>query len=184
MDTSSQAQVVSVSLHARHQLSKWPVPVIQLVKGVGVQDDAHAGITVQHRSRVKADPSQPNLRQVHLIHAELLDALRAQGFRADPGMLGENVTTRGLDLLSLPRGTRLRLGRQAVVELTGLRNPCGQLDAFQPGLMAAVLDRDANGQRIRKCGVMAIVVKGGAVSEDDVISVTMPRGVPVPLTPV
>jgi len=176
--------IVSVSLDARHGFTKWPVPMITLLAGQGVSGDAHAGITVQHRSRVAANPHQPNLRQVHLIHAELLDELRAAGFRVDPGTLGENVTTRGLDVLALPQGTRLTLGKSAVIEITGLRDPCRQLDGYQRGLTAAVLDHDANGELIRKCGVMAIVIKGGDVFEDDLIKVKLPRPPHQPLKPV
>ena len=136
--------------------------------------DAHLGTTVQHRSRVARDPSRPNLRQVHLIHGELHDELRAQGFDVAPGVMGENVTTRGVDLLALPTGAQLRLGEHAVVEITGLRNPCVQLDHFQPGLMAAVLDRDETGDLIRKAGVMAVVLTSGDVRPADPIAVDLP----------
>ncbi len=145
-----------------------------LVVGVGVDNDAHAGVTVQHRSRVRADPTQPNLRQVHLIHAELYDELRDRGFDVAPGEMGENITTRGLDLLALPRGTRLYLGVHAIVEVTGLRNPCYQLDDFQPGLMKAVLDRDEQGRPIRKAGIMGVVVAGGPVRPHDRVGVELP----------
>jgi MOSC domain-containing protein YiiM len=139
-----------------------------------VEGDAHLGETVKHRSRVARDPSQPNLRQVHLIHAELHDELRAAGFAVSAGQMGENVTTRGIDLLGLPTGTRLRLGKTAVVEVTGLRNPCIQLDRFQSGLMAAVLGRDEHGALIRKAGVMAIVLVDGEVRPGDPIIVELP----------
>jgi MOSC domain-containing protein YiiM len=139
-----------------------------------VEGDAHLGKTVKHRSRVARDPSQPNLRQVHLIHAELHDELQATGFAVSAGQMGENVTTRGLDLLGLPTGTRLRLGKTAVVEVTGLRNPCIQLDRFQPGLMAAVLERDEHRALIRKAGVMAIVLADGEVRPGDSIVVELP----------
>lgn len=178
------ARIVAVHRDGRHAFSKWPEPVITLVAGHGVQGDAHYGTTVQHRSRVAVNPAQPNLRQVHLLHAEMIDALRAEGFRVDPGTLGENITTRGLDILALPQGTRLRLGRQAVIEITGLRNPCRQLDRFQQGLTQALLDKDADGALVRKAGVMAIVVKGGDVHEDDSIKVTLPSGAHKPLMPV
>ena len=138
-----------------------------MIAGLGVADDAHAGVTVQHRSRVARDPSQPNLRQVHLIHAELHDELRQRGFDVAAGQMGENITTRGIDLLGLPTGARLRLGDEAVIEITGLRNPCKQLEGIQHGLMAAVLDRDENGALIRKAGVMAIVLVGGMVRPGD-----------------
>jgi MOSC domain-containing protein YiiM len=142
------------------------------------------GVTVKHRSRVARDPSQPNLRQVHLVHAELHDELRASGFLVRTGEMGENITTRGVDLLRLPVGARLHLGAQAVVEITGLRNPCAQLDGIQPGLMAAVLDRDAQGNLVRKAGVMGIVLAGGEVRPADPIRVELPPGPQQPLVPV
>jgi len=176
--------IVAVHRDDRHAFTKWPEPAIMLVAGHGVQGDAHYGTTVQHRSRVAADPSQPNLRQVHLLHAEILDGLRRQGFRVDPGTLGENITTRGLDLLGLPRGTRLHLGPRAVIEITGLRNPCRQLDRYQHGLTQAMLDKDECGRLVRKAGVMAIVLTGGKVREDDVIKVALPTGPHQALAPV
>ncbi len=173
--------MVAVCRDGTHRFSKHPAPAIRLLAGLGVEGDAHLGRTVQHLSRIRRDPSQPNLRQVHLIHSELLDTLRAAGFRVDPGTMGENVTTRGIDLLALARGTRLRLGGEAVVEVTGLRNPCAQLDHYQPGLMAAVLDRDAEGNLIRKAGVMAVVLEGGEVFPGDTIAVVPPAGAREPL---
>ncbi|MGH2627503.1 MAG: MOSC domain-containing protein [Anaerolineales bacterium] len=155
-------------------MSKGTQPRIRLFEGFGVEGDAHMGATVKHRSRVRRDPTQPNLRQVHLIHAELHDELRARGFDIAAGAMGENVTTRGVDLLGLPAGARLRLGPAAVVELTGLRNPCDQLNGIQPGLMAAVLDRDADGNLVRKAGVMGIVVTSGMVRPGDAIVVALP----------
>ena len=166
--------VTAVSGNPCHRFSKAVQERIRLVEGLGVAGDAHFGVTVQHRSRVAADPTQPNLRQVHLIHAELHDELQAAGFRVTAGVMGENVTTRGVALLGLPRGTRLRLGGEAVVEVTGLRNPCAQLDHYQPGLLAAVLDRDAEGNLIRKAGIMGVVLAGGEVSAGDSIRVELP----------
>jgi len=166
--------VVAVSLSGRHEFSKPACPEIRLLAGLGVEGDAHAGRTVQHRSRVARDPTVANLRQVHLIHAELLEELGTGGFRVAPGSLGENITTRGVDLLSLPAGTRLHLGGQAVVEITGLRNPCYQLDDYQSGLMQAVLARDAEGRLIRKAGVMGIVIEGGGLRAGDAIRVEVP----------
>ena len=166
--------VAAVSRSRSHSFSKRPELWIRLVAGHGVEGDAHFGTTVKHRSRVARDPNQPNLRQVHLMHAELFDELRARGFNVGAGELGENITTRGIDLLSLPRGTRLTIGRDAVVELTGLRNPCVQIDRFQEGLLAAVVERDEGGQMIRKSGVMGIVITGGDVQVGDTISVTLP----------
>ena len=170
------AIVTAVSLDPAHAFSKAGRDRIRLIAGEGVEGDAHRGTTVKHRSRVARDPTQPNLRQVHLLHAELHDELRARGFDVDAGVMGENVTTRGLDLLGLPAGTRLRLGDRAVVELTGLRNPCVQLDRYQQGLMAAVLDRDAEGRLVRKAGVMAVVLTGGEVRTGDAIEVELPAG--------
>lgn len=169
-----EAVVTAVSRSGEHTFSKANQPSIELAAGLGVVGDAHLGVTVKHRSRVARDPTQPNLRQVHLIHAELHDELRAAGFHVATGDLGENVTTRGIDLLALPAGARLRLGASAVVEVTGLRNPCVQLDRFQQGLTAAVLDRDADGNLVRKAGVMAIVIDGGEIRPGDVITVELP----------
>lgn len=176
--------VTAVARSARHTFTKPTERSIRLVAGLGVEGDAHCGETVKHRSRVARDPSQPNLRQVHLVHSELHDELRAAGFSVFPGDIGENVTTRGVDLLALPTGTRLRLGAEAVVEVTGLRNPCAQLDGFQQGLTAAVLDRDAEGRTVRKSGVMAIVLTGGDVRPGDPVHVELPPGPPRPLEPV
>ena len=178
------ATVVSVSRSADHRFSKPAVNEIYLLAGLGVEGDAHAGVTVKHRSRVAKDPTQPNLRQVHLIPAELHAALRVGGFRIAPGAMGENVTTQGLDLLALPRGARLKLGPVAVVEITGLRNPCAQLNAYQPGLMAAVLDCAADGALIRKAGVMGVVLTSGAVRPGDTIEVELAAGLHEPLGPV
>ncbi|HEY5302222.1 MAG TPA: MOSC domain-containing protein [Acetobacteraceae bacterium] len=178
------AIVTAVSLDAAHHFSKPAHESIRLLAGLGVEGDAHLGTTVKHRSRVRRDPTQPNLRQVHLIHEELIDELHRAGFRVAPGLMGENVTTRGLDLLALPRGTRLHLGADAVIEVTGLRNPCYQLDDFQPGLMAAVLDRDADGKLIRKSGVMTIVLTGGDVRAGDAIRIELPPLPHQPLEPV
>jgi MOSC domain-containing protein YiiM len=166
--------VLAVCRSDAHAFGKTPQPSIRLRAGCGVEGDAHAGVTVQHRSRVAADPTQPNLRQVHLIHAELFDELRAAGFDVTPGELGENITTVGLDLLSLPTGARLRLGAAAVVEITGLRNPCVQIDDFRDGLLRAVLGRDPDGNLVRKAGVMGIVITGGDVRPGDPIKVELP----------
>lgn len=166
--------VVAVSCSPAHTFSKPNQESIRFLSGLGVEGDAHMGETVKHRSRVARDPSQPNLRQVHLIHAELHDELQAIGFVVSAGKMGENVTTRGIDLFRLPTGTRLRLGDTAVVEVTGLRNPCYQLDRFQSGLMAATLGRDEHGALIRKAGVMAIVLAGGEVRPGDPIIVELP----------
>ncbi len=176
--------VSAVHASPAHTLKKPHQERIVLLQGLGVQDDAHAGVTVKHRSRVARNPNEPNLRQVHLIHAELHDELRQRGFAVQAGEMGENVTTRGLDLLNLPAGTRLHLGRSAVVEITGLRNPCAQLDTLQDGLMAAVLDRDENGQLVRKAGVMGVVLSDGEVRPSDPIRVELPSEPHRPLEPV
>jgi MOSC domain-containing protein YiiM len=177
-------KVTAVSLNSGHTFSKRNVLSIRLLAGLGVDGDAHAGETVKHRSRVRRDPSQPNLRQVHLVHSELFDELRGKGFSVTAGDIGENVTTRGLDLLGLPTGTRLRLGETATVEITGLRNPCVQLDGFQKGLMAATLDKDPAGNLIRKAGVMGVVLIGGEVRPGDAIAVELPARPHAPLQPV
>jgi len=176
--------VTAVSRSARHTLTKPNQDNIRLLAGLGVEGDAHSGTTVKHRSRVARDPSQPNLRQVHLVHAELHDTLKEQGFAVGAGQMGENVTTRGIDLLGLPTGARLRLGDTAIIEVTGLRNPCAQLDRIQPGLMGATLERAADGSLIRKAGIMAVVVEGGEVRPGDPIRIELPPDPHRPLTPV
>lgn len=184
MDLGSEAVVTSVSRDAEHRFTKPAVDEIRLVRGIGVEGDAHAGRTVQHRSRIAADPARPNLRQVHLIHSELFEEVAADGFAVASGLLGENITTKGMDLLGLPRGTVLRFGRDAVVEITGLRNPCAQINGLGPGLLKAVLDRDANGQLVRKTGVMGIVLRDGTVTPGDAIHIQLPTGPHLPLEPV
>jgi MOSC domain-containing protein YiiM len=169
-------QVVSLSRSGTHTFSKEPVTSLALIEGEGVAGDAHRGITVKHRSRVAIDPSQPNLRQVHLIAAELLEELNEAGFALNSGDLGENILTRGIALSDLPRGARLRIGNEAEIELTGLRNPCGQIEAFRPGLLAKVVSKNEQGALVRRAGVMAIVTRGGSVSTGDAIIVTLPAG--------
>jgi hypothetical protein len=181
LSMSSHGTVIAVSRSDAHTFGKTPRESIRLLAGLGVEDDAHKGVTVQHLSRISRDPTQPNLRQVHLIHAELHDELTNAGFVVAAGEMGENVTTRGIALLDLPTGTRLRLGDSAIVQITGLRNPCAQLDKFQPGLLSAVLDRDANGGLVRKSGVMSIVVTGGEVRPGDPIVVELPAEPHLPL---
>lgn len=166
--------VIAVSRSATHTMSKPAQSTIHLVAGLGVEGDAHAGVTVKHRSRVRRNPTTPNLRQVHLIHAELHDELRAAGFTLEPGQMGENITTRGVDLLGLPTGTRLHVGASAVIEVTGLRNPCRQLDGIHDGLMAATLAHGPDGELIRKAGVMGVVCASGDVRPGDSIAVELP----------
>ena len=177
-------KVIAVSLSKGHTFSKPNMLGIRLLAGLGVEGDAHAGVTVKHRSRVRRDATQPNLRQVHLVHAELFAELTGKGFTVTPGDIGENITTRGIDLLALPTGTRLRLGDDAVVEVTGLRNPCSQLDTFQEGLLAATLDKDADGNLIRKAGIMSVVLAGGEVRPGDAITIELPAGEHHALKPV
>ena len=178
------ATVLSVSLSPTHSFSKVVAPEITLVAELGVQGDAHAGVTVRHRYRVRKDPTAPNLCQVHLIHAELFSELAEKGIAVAPAEMGENVTTTGIDLLGLPRGTRLHLGESAIVEVTGLRDPCSQMNDLQPGLMKACLARDLNGGLVCKAGIMGIVVAGGVVRPGDHIVAELPEGKPHPLYPV
>ena len=178
-------RVVAVSRSASHSFSKTPEPEIRLVSGLGVEGDAHAGRTVQHRSRIATRGHEPNLRQVHLVHSELHDDLRAAGFGPlQPGQMGENITTAGLQLLALPQDTRLLIGSSAVVKLTGLRNPCTQLDGLQPGLMSALRPLDADGQVVRKAGVMSVVEVSGSVRAGDAVVVELPAQPHRPLEPV
>lgn len=176
--------IEAVSRSAQYTFSKPNEGVIRLIAGLGVEGDAHYGETVRHRSRMARTPDAPNLRQVHLIHAELFEELAERGFTVAPGQIGENVTTRGLDLLGLPAGTLLHLGPEAVVEVTGLRNPCAQIDGFQQGLMKEVLGRDADGEVVRKAGIMGVVVAGGEIRPGDEIRVTLPDGPHRKLEPV
>jgi MOSC domain-containing protein YiiM len=167
--------VTAVSASPAHTFSKQNRDAIRLLTGLGVEGDAHMGATVRHRFLAARDPSLPNLCQVHLIHAELHDELSATGFAVAAGDMGENVTTRGVDLLALPTGTRLHLGASAVVGVTGLRDPCVQLNRFRRGLMKAVLVRDEHGRRVRKAGVMGVVLAGGTVRADDPVEVELPE---------
>ncbi len=163
------ATIIGLARDSEHRFSKQPCTTLHLIAGLGVEGDAHAGVLVQHLSRMAKDPTVPNLRQIHLIHAELFDELAAQGFTVGPAQLGENVTTEGIDLLGLSSGTRLRLGAETVIEITGLRNPCHQINGLAPGLMQAVLDYADDGSLVRKSGVMAVVVTGGTVTVGDAI---------------
>jgi MOSC domain-containing protein YiiM len=167
-------RVEAVSQAGSHRFSKQPRLWITLLAGLGVEADAHLGTTVKHQPRVARDPTQPNVRQLHLLHSELLEELAAQGFRIGPGDIGENILMRDVDLLSLPTGAILRIGVDAQLHVTGLRKPCIQLDRFLPGLMAATLDRDPAGNLIRKAGIMAVVETGGEVRPGDPIEVILP----------
>ncbi len=171
---SLQPQVVAVSLNPRHTFSKQSVPEIRILAGHGVEGDAHAGARVQHLYRVRKNPNAPNLCQVHLLAEEFLAELRDQGFDIAPGQMGENLTVRGLDLLHLPVGAILRLGEKAIIEITGLREPCNQLNGLQPGLMKACLTSAADGALIRKAGVMAVALTSGTVRPSDPIHLELP----------
>ena len=177
---SLSGSVVAVHLSDTHEFSKSSADVITLLPGLGVEGDAHMGAQVKHRSRVERDPTQPNLRQVHLVASELLDEVNAAGFDVAPGEVGENITTAGLDLINLPVGTVLRIG-DSLVSLTGLRNPCVQIDMFQEGLQGAMLGRDDNGKLVRKTGVMGVVVHGGDVRAGASIEAALPPGEPIPM---
>jgi MOSC domain-containing protein YiiM len=178
------SEVVAVHLDRRHEFSKRTVDEVVLVEGLGIEGDAHFGATVQHRSRARFTPRAPNLRQVHLIHAELFDEVARDGFDVHPGDLGENITTRGIDLLELPTGTLLRLGEEAVVEVTGLRNPCVQIDRFQDGLMKRLVHRGPDDEVVRLAGIMSVVRAGGTVRAGDAIRVQLPSGERRALEPV
>lgn len=185
MTAGMAAEIVAVSLAARHGFAKQPQPSIRLITGEGVEGDAHRGTAVQHLYQVRRDPAQPNLCQVHLFPAEKLEELAGAGFTLRPGEIGENVLTRGLDLLALPRGTRLKLGAEAVVEITGLRTPCSQIDGYRAGLQKLLWgERDAKGKRTRRAGVMAVVLVNGEVFPGDALAVDLPPEPYIPLGPV
>ncbi|WP_152888634.1 MOSC domain-containing protein [Streptomyces adustus] len=174
-------RVTAVSSNGEYSFTKPNRDSVRLLAGLGVEGDVHAGVTVRHRSRVAQNPTLPNLRQVHLIHEELFAEVGAEGFKVAPGELGENITTRGIDLLGLPVGTLLRIGDSAVLEVTGLRNPCLQIDNFQDGLLKQVVGRNEAGNIVRKAGIMSIVREGGIVRPGDTIEVELPSGPHRPL---
>lgn len=169
-----EGQVEALAASPRHSFSKQRCSALELIAGIGVAGDAHAAATVRHRSRVAVDPAAPNLRQVHLLHGELLDKLAHEGFDLEPGQLGENVVTRGIDLLALPRGTVLAIGAEVELVVTGLRNPCRQIEAFRPGLLARLARKRGDGSIERLAGIMAIVTRGGQICEGDRIRVIQP----------
>ncbi|MGK5631410.1 MOSC domain-containing protein [Streptomyces sp. URMC 123] len=173
--------VTAVSSNGAYSFTKPNRDSITLLAGLGVEGDVHAGVTVKHRSRLAQDPTRPNLRQVHLIHEELFAEVGEEGFSVVPGELGENITTRGIDLLALPVDTLLRVGDAAVLQVTGLRNPCAQIDAFQGGLLKRLVGRDEAGNVVRKAGIMSIVKEGGTVRPGDPITVELPSGPHRPL---
>lgn len=180
-DVDMSGIVVAVSSNGEYSFTKPNRESITLLAGLGVEGDVHAGVTVKHRSRIAQDPTQPNLRQVHLIHEELFTEVGREGFKVAPGELGENITTCGIDLLGLPAGTLLHIGDEAVLEVTGLRNPCVQIDVFQDGLLKQVVGRDEAGNLIRKAGIMSVVRQGGVVRPGDGITVKLPDGPHRPL---
>ncbi|GGA58061.1 MOSC domain-containing protein [Pelagibacterium lentulum] len=169
-----EGRVLAVHRNPVHGFSKGSVDRIEVVEGLGVTGDAHMGVTVKHRSRVKADPTQPNLRQVHLIAAELLDEVNAEGFDVAPGALGENITTRGLDLIGLPKGTLLQVGPDAVIEVTGLRNPCSQIENYRAGLLKLMVGKRADDTPLLRTGIMGVVLKSGEIHADDAVVVHLP----------
>lgn len=171
-----KGKIIALSKSATHTMQKYNEESIQLLKGLGVEGDAHMGETVKHRSRVAKDPTKPNLRQVHLIHRELHEELSTQGFNVLPGQMGENITTEGIALLDLPRNTILCIGETAQLQVTGLRNPCHQLNGIQEGLLKAVVDKDEEGNIVRKAGIMTIVLEGGEINVGDEILVQLPTG--------
>lgn len=173
--------VVSVGKDGEHRFSKVPVASITLIAGIGVEGDSHSGRTVQHLSRIATNPNVPNLRQVHLIHSELLDELRGKGFDVKPSDLGENITTKGIDLLSLPRNTILEIGSETAIEVTGLRNPCKQIENFRPGMLKEVLRKNDEGSVEKRTGVMGIVLRGGTICSGDRIDIILPKGKQIPL---
>lgn len=173
--------VVGVSRDSEHRFSKAAVDSIRVIEGFGVEGDAHAGKTIQHLHPMRLDPTRPNLRQVHLIQFELYDELRDLGYDVSPGQLGENVTTRGVDLLALPQRTRLQVGPDAVLEVTGLRSPCHQINDFRPSLLKQVIHTEEDGTVVRRTGVMSIVLTGGPIRPDDTITVVLPDGDHTPL---
>lgn len=178
-------RILSVSARSGHHFSKTPQRSIRLLAGLGVEGDGHMGERIKHRSRARYNPALPNLRQVHLIDSGYIALMAAKGYAVAPGDIGENLLVAGIDLISMPQDTLLHLGGDgAVVRITGLRNPCIQMDRFMPGLMAASLDRDADGGLIRLTGVMGVVEGGGAVVPGDVVRVEMPEGEHLPLVPV
>jgi len=183
-DMPMYGEVLGVHLSAKHEFSKASVDEIELIENYGVKGDAHAGVTVQHLSRIARDPNQPNLRQVHLVHGELIDELRERGFAVEMGSMGENITTKGIPLLELSVGTRLVFDGGAIVEVTGLRNPCTQLDSYQEGLRGAVIDYDADGNLLRRAGIMGVVVQSGYLKRGTSVRCEQPLGNYVPLGPV
>jgi MOSC domain-containing protein YiiM len=167
--------VVAVNRSARHTVSKVSVATIVLRAGFGVEEDAHAGATIEHRYAKRFHPERPNERQVHLIGGELFDELERDGFHVEPGQLGENITTRGIALTDLPLGTRLRIANGAVVEVRGLRVPCVLIDRLIPGVKKASA-MPYGGKLALRHGIMGIVIASGSVQQGDVLAVEPPAG--------
>ena len=181
MPANANGWVFAICSSPKHGFSKQPQRSIRLLAGRGVEGDAHCGETVQHLYLKRRNPLAPNRMQVHLLQSELFDELAFVGYALTAGQLGENITTRGIGLLNLPQGTRLHLGGEAVVELTGLRTPCKLIEDFKPGLLKQVISRDAANKVLAKAGVMAIVLHGGDVHERSPIRVEYPAARHVPL---
>lgn len=178
-------RVVAVSLSAKHGFSKVPQAAIRLIAGEGVEGDVHRGERTQHLYRMRQDPTQPNLCQVHLLSSEKLEELRAKEFAVRPGDLGENILTEGLDLLNLPLATLLRVGEDALLQVTGLRTPCLKIDKYQRGLQQHMWgERDELGRRTRRAGIMTIVLHGGLVRSSYPIAIEVPPEPHLPLPPV
>jgi len=174
--------VEAVHLSDSHSFSKRAVSEVELIAGLGIQGDTHQGTSVQHRSRIAIDPSRPNLRQVHLLGSELFQDVAKRGYTVGPGDLGENITTIGIDLLALPTGTTLRLGSDCLISITGLRNPCQQINDFRDGLLSEMLERNDDGTLVKKAGVMAVVIRSGVVRPGDSIDDSLPPLPHIPLT--
>ena len=106
---------------------------------------------------------------------EILSELNDKGFSVIPGELGENITTQGIDLLSLPQGCQLHIGKTTIIELTALRNPCVQIENFQTGMLKEVISKDKQGKIMRKLGMMGVVLSGGHVQPNDEITIQLPE---------
>lgn len=165
--------VIAVASDSKHNIIKPIRESVRLIAGWGVEGDAHAGKTVQHRYDKRRNPDAPNLRQVHLMHSELFDQVSGLGLSVKPGQMGENITTRHIDILNLPRGTQLRIG-EAVIEITGLRNPCKYLNQIAPGLLKACLGKHEDGTNFPHSGVMGVILADGEVKAGDEIHIITP----------
>jgi len=166
--------VLSVSMSSSHGFSKRPTDYIYLLSGCGVQGDVHCS----------GAASSNNKRQVHLIASELLTELarkdsKGRAYIISPGALGENITTKGIDLVGLNEGTRLHFGDgddHAIVRITGLRNPKKRLDEWPKGLLDRCAMKNKKGEITgRKIGVMGIVEEDGFVQPGHMVYVEKPK---------